>query len=176
MPRISFSLVADALVDLPDRVVGQLLDLMLQPLALVLADLVLLLVGLEVIHAVAADVADRDPRFLRILADELGQLLAALLGQLGDRQADHLAVGDRIEAETGGADRLFNRADVRAVPHLHRQHPRFGGRHGRHLVQRHVRAVDLDMDRIEQGSRRAARCAGPQDRASAPRPRHACGA
>ena len=109
MPRISFSLAVRGLVDLLDRVVGQLLHLMLEPLALVLADLVLLLVLLEMIHPVAADVADRDARLLGILADELGELLAALLGQLGDRQADHLAVGDRVEAEAGRADRLFDR-------------------------------------------------------------------
>ena len=107
--RISFSLAASDVVDLLDRLVGQLLHLGLEPLVLVLADLVLLLVGLERVHAVAADVADRDPRLFGILVGELGQLLAALLGQVRDRQADVLAVDDRIDAEPGDADRLFDR-------------------------------------------------------------------
>ena len=66
------------------------------------------------------------------------------------------AVGDRVEAEPGRADRLFDRADVRLVPHLHRQHARLGRRDGRDLVERHVRAVDLDRHRIEQRGRGAA--------------------
>ena len=85
---------------------------MLEPLALVLADLVLFLVLLQMVHPVAANVADGDPRLLRILTDELGELLAALFGQLGDRQTDHLPIGDRIEAEAGRANRLFDRTDV----------------------------------------------------------------
>ena len=92
---------------------------MLEPLALVLADLVLLLVLLEMVHAVAADVAHRDPRLFGILADQLGQFLAPLLGQIRDRQADHLAVGDRVDAQIGVADRFFDRRDIRFVPHLH---------------------------------------------------------
>src|SRR5690242_8146874 len=108
---------------------------MLEPLAFVLADLVLLLVLLEVVHAVATDVPDRYTRLLRILTDEFRELLAPLLGQLGDRKPDHLAVGDRIEAQPRRADRLFDRADIRAIPYLHGKHSRFRGRHGRQLVE-----------------------------------------
>jgi len=86
-------------IDLLDRVVGQLLHLMLEALALVLADLVLLLVLLEVVHAVAAHIADCDASLLGILANELGELLAAFLGQLGNGQTDNLAVRNRIEPE-----------------------------------------------------------------------------
>ena len=176
LPRISFSLVVARLVDLLDRVVGQLLHFVLEALALVLADLVLLLVGLEVIHPVAADVADRDPRLLGILADELGQLLAALLGQLGDRQADHLAVGDRVEPETGRADRLLDR------PTLERSHTCTDSMRGSGAdtvatwFSGMLRAVNLDLDRIEQRGRRAPGAQTRRDRASAHRWHRACGA
>src|SRR3546814_8558944 len=73
-------------IDLGDRVVGHLLDFGAEPFVLVFADLVLLLVGLEAVHAVAAYVAHGDPRLFRILAGELGQFLAPLLGEVRDRQ------------------------------------------------------------------------------------------
>src|SRR3546814_1648608 len=47
-------------VDVGDGRVGQLLHLGLVALALILADFLLVLVGLEIVHAVAADVAHRD--------------------------------------------------------------------------------------------------------------------
>ena len=155
--RISLSLAARTWSISAIVVVGQLLDLGVEPLVLVLADLVLLLVGLERVHAVAADVADRDPRLFGILVGELGELLAALLGQIGDRQADVLAVDDRIDAEPGIADRLFDRADIRPVPDLDREQARLGHGDGRDLVERHVGAIDLDVDRLDQRGRGAAR-------------------
>ena len=60
---------------------------------LVLADLALDFELAQVAHHVAADVADRDLAVLAVAADELDELLAPLLGQLRDRQADQLAVG-----------------------------------------------------------------------------------
>jgi hypothetical protein len=85
----------------------------------------------------------------------LASSLRRLLGEVGDRQADHLAVRDRVDTEAGGADRLFDGVEVGAVPHLHRQHARLGHRHGRNLVDRHVGAVNIDIDAIEQRGRRA---------------------
>src|SRR5206468_7334546 len=104
------------LVDFLDRVVGELLYLMLQTLALILADVVLLLVLFQMVHAVAADVADCYASLLGILADELRQLLAPLLGQFRDRQTDHLAVDDWVDAKAGVADGLLDGVDIRAVP------------------------------------------------------------
>src|SRR3546814_19151647 len=86
-------------VDVGDRRVGQLLDLGIRPLAIILADCLFILVLLQIVHAVAADVADGDARLFGILARELGQLLAALLRHFGDRQAEpqigRAACGDR---------------------------------------------------------------------------------
>src|SRR5690606_8517423 len=86
-------------VDLGERAVGQLLHLGFGALALVLADLVLLLVGLQRVIAVAAHVARGGAGFFGILAGKLGQLLAPFLGQVGDRQAQRLAVDGRVEAQ-----------------------------------------------------------------------------
>ena len=176
LPRISFSLVAGSVVDFLDRVVGQLLHFMLEALAFVLADFVLLLVLLELVHPVAADVADGDPRLFGILAAQLGELLAALLGQLGDRQADHLAVDDRVDSEArrcGSPFRPAGRssgptpAPTASAPRVPTPSPPGSTACSRHRP-RH------GPDRARR-SRRGP-CEGRRDRASAPRPRHACGA
>ena len=87
----------------------KLLDLGLHPLLFVLADDAVLLGLLQVVLGVAAHVADGDLLLLGVLAGELGQVLAALLGQRRDRDAQGLAVDDRVEAEAGVADRLLDR-------------------------------------------------------------------
>ena len=65
---------------------------------LVVADVAVLDELLEVPHHVAADVAHRDAALLRHRAHDLDELLAPLLGQLRDRQADELAVVRRRAA------------------------------------------------------------------------------
>src|SRR5262249_11417573 len=72
------------LVDLADRLVGRFLHLLARALALVLADLVLLLELLEHVETVAAHVPHRDPRRLGVFVRDLDQLLAPLLVELGD--------------------------------------------------------------------------------------------
>src|SRR3546814_7687091 len=62
------------LVDLPDMLVGQPLDLLGVELVVVLADLAVLLHPLQDVHAVAPDVADRDPCLLGVLARDLLKL------------------------------------------------------------------------------------------------------
>src|SRR3546814_8192112 len=95
------------------RRVGELLHLGLVALALVLADLLLAFVRFQFVHAVAANIAHRDAGLFGILAGKLRQFLAAFLRHFGDRQAQHLAVDDRVEPETRRANRLVDRADVR---------------------------------------------------------------
>ena len=91
--RISFSFAAAAASIVGDRLVGQLLDLVLVALALVLARCPCFFSS-----SLSASMPSRRTlrtailRLLGILAGELGQLLAALLGQVGDRQAQRLAV------------------------------------------------------------------------------------
>ena len=54
-------LVLQEVVDLGDHVVGPLLELLLGPVEIVLAELAVLLESLELVAGLAADVADRDP-------------------------------------------------------------------------------------------------------------------
>ena len=56
------------------------------------------------VEAVAADMAGGDARLLGIFVRDLDQLLAALGVELGDRDAEELALDDRVEAEIGLAD------------------------------------------------------------------------
>src|SRR4051812_38235103 len=73
-------------VDLADRGVRRLLQLGLAMVLLVRAGLALLLQLAEVVHDVAADVPDRHAALLGDLVNDFDQLLAALLGELGDLQ------------------------------------------------------------------------------------------
>ena len=72
----------EQLVDLGDDLVGVLLELLLGPVEVVLAELAVLLERLELVAGLAADVAHRDPALLGPVLHHLHQLLAALLGEL----------------------------------------------------------------------------------------------
>ena len=91
------------------------------------------------------------------LADELDELLAPLLGELRDRQADHLAVVRRRQAEVGLLDRLLDRLDRGRVERLDRQQARLGRVDRRDVLERRRRAVVVDGDPVEQRGRGAAR-------------------
>src|SRR6476619_6871081 len=93
---------------------------------------------------------------LGLLVRELGKLVAALAGALGDRDTDQLAVRRRVQAETRIADRLGGRRDQALVPDADGQQARLGRAHRADLVQRHALAVGLDLYRVEQVHRGAA--------------------
>src|SRR5216683_522910 len=93
--------VRDQLVDVGDRLVGELLDLGLRALVVVLAHLVLLGELLHVGDRVAADVTDRDLGVLALVLHDLGHLAAALLGERRHRHPDDIARGRRVHAEVG---------------------------------------------------------------------------
>src|SRR3954447_157714 len=78
----------EQVVDLVDALVGQLLERFLGAVLVVAADIALLLELAQVVHDVAPYVADRDAAVLGDAAHDADQVLAPLLGQLGDRQAD----------------------------------------------------------------------------------------
>ena len=100
--RISFSFAASILSISAIVSSVSLLHLLGRPLAVVLADLVVLLQLLEHIEAVAPHMPHRDPGGFGIFVRDLHQVLAALLVELGNAQPQHLPFGRRREAEIGG--------------------------------------------------------------------------
>src|SRR5512133_520803 len=150
----------EEVVDLVGVVVRQLLDALFGPVFLVAADLALVHELLQVVHDVSADVPDSDTSVLRHLPRDLDELLAALLGQLWDRQADDLAVVRRGQAEVGLLDRPLDRRQRARVERLHRQQPGLRRVDRGQLVERRLGAVVIDLDPVEQSRRGAARSQG----------------
>src|SRR5579883_1416778 len=91
--QLLFLLVAE-LLDLGDRTVGQLLELFLGSPLLVRRDFFVPLHPLELVRSVAADVPHGDAAL-----HHLDELIAALLGERRDRQADEAAVVGRVDTE-----------------------------------------------------------------------------
>ena len=112
---------------------------------------------LQVVHDVAAHVADGDATFLGQVPDDLDELLAPLLGQLRDRQADDLAVVRGLQPEIRLHDRLLDALEGRGIEGLHRQQPRLGGVDRGQLVERCLLAVVVDLDAVEKCRRGASR-------------------
>src|SRR3954451_20896774 len=105
---------------------------------------------LEVVHDVAADVAQRDLALLGEAPHDLDELPAPFLGQLRDLQADDRAVVVRRQAEVGLHDRPLDRLDRALVVRLDGDQPRLGRVDRRHLAQRRLRAVVVDADAVQQ--------------------------
>src|SRR5690606_442595 len=140
----------DHLVDVLDRLVGDLLDLVLGAAHVVLADLLFLQQVLDLLVGVAADVADGDLGVLALAGHDLGQLTAALLGQRRQVQADGGAGGVGGQAQVRAEDGLLDRADHALVPGLDDQGAGVGHGDGGHLRQRDLAAVRADPDRVDQ--------------------------
>src|SRR5690606_8248865 len=146
----------DHLVHGLDGLVGDLLDLVLAAALLVLADFLFLQQVLDLLVSVAADVADRDLGVLAFLVHHLGQLAASLLGQGGHVDADGGAGGVGGQAQVRGQDRLLDRPDHLLFPGGDGQRAGVADGNGSHLRQRHVGAVVVDLQVVDQGSRGAA--------------------
>ena len=112
-------------IDLAHELIGHLLHVASHPLLVVLADVLVLQQLLQGIDAIAPHMADGDPRFLRVAVGDLDHLLAALLVELGNADAQRRPLGGRGQAEVGVADRLLHGADHAAIPNLDRHHARF---------------------------------------------------
>src|SRR6266576_741854 len=88
---------------------------------------VLLIVGgdvlglLDPVHRLSARMPDRDSAFFRELVDDLDQLLAALLGERRQRNADDIAVVRGRQPEVGREDALLHRLHEAFIPRLYRQ-------------------------------------------------------
>src|SRR5580765_608144 len=146
----------DDAVDVLDELVGELLDIVFGARVLVLGDLLFLEELLDVMERVATHVAHGDLRVLAFVRDVLGKLLAALLRQRRQVDADHVADRRRREAEIGGEDRLLDRADHGLLIRRDRDRARVGDRDVRDLHHRRVVAVVAHLERLDQRGRRAA--------------------
>src|ERR1700730_18315571 len=72
------------LIDLRDRPVGRLLDVIGQTFLIVLGNLMCLLELLDGVETIAADMADRDARGFGIFVRDFHKLLAAVFIELGN--------------------------------------------------------------------------------------------
>src|SRR5579884_1705678 len=152
-----FFLGLQQLVELRDAEVGDLLQLDFGPVLVVRAGLAGLFELAQVVHDVAADVADRDAALLGDVADDLDQLLATLLGQLRQHEADHRAVVARRQPDVGLLDRPLDRLDRALVVRLDRQHPSLRRADRGQLLEGGQRPVVVDLDAIEESRTRAPR-------------------
>src|SRR5579875_898979 len=143
------------LVDLRDHSVRHFLDLGGKTVVIVLADLVFLFEPFDDIEAVAAHMTHGHPCVFRIFVRDLDEFAATLLVELGNPQPDHLSLGRRRETEIRVDDGLLDRVHQRAVPDIDADKARLGHAHRRDLVERHLRAIGVDVDRVEQMRRGA---------------------
>src|SRR5438105_3750618 len=97
--------VGGEVVDLGHELVGELLEVLLGPVEVVLAELAVLLERLEVVAGAPPQVPHRHPGLLGPVLHDLDHLLAAFGGELGERQADDGAVVVRRDAEIRRLDR-----------------------------------------------------------------------
>ena len=129
-------------------------------MALVGADLAVLLELLEVIGRVPPEVADLDPRLLHALVDLAHEVVPPLLGERRDVQPDDGAVDVRREADVALGDRALDRPEDAAVPGLDDDLVRLGDADPGELVERRLGAVVVDVDPLDE----AGRCAAGPDR------------
>src|SRR3989475_1250510 len=128
-------------------VVVELLRVFLGVLLVVLGDVLGLL---DPVDRFGAGAAHADAPFLGELVHDLHQLLAALLREWRQRNADDVAVVRRGEPEIGGQDRLLHSLDEALVPRLDGQELRLRRGHARHLVEGHLVPVGFDAHEVQQ--------------------------
>ena len=112
---------------------------------------------LQVLHDVAAHVADRDLSVLGDPSHDLDEILAPLLGERWNREPHDLAVVRRRQPEVRLLDRALDVLDRAGVERLHDEQPRLRRRDRREALERRRRAVVVDRDAVEECRRRAAR-------------------
>ena len=79
----------------------------------------------------------------------LGQILTALLGELGEHQTDDAAIVLGVDAQIGGLDGLLNVLEQLGVPGLNDQGTGVGGGNGGDAVQGRFTAIVFHGDPIE---------------------------
>src|SRR5262249_41569186 len=148
-------LVLEHLVDLFDRRVRDLLEVLLGPVEVVLRAVAVLLERFEVVARLAPDVAHRDPALLGPVAHDLHEIAAPFLGQRREHEPYDLSVVGGVDAEVAGLDRLLDRLHRTLVVRRDDQHARL--RHGDagELLERHFGAVGVDLELLDEARGRA---------------------
>ena len=148
-----FLFVFHCLIQPLDVVVGQLLALFQRPPFFILADQLVFQQLLDVLVAIAPDVAQRDAMVFGNMMDLLHQLLAPLFGERRDGHPNQLAVVGGVQSQLGSPDGLLDGSDLRNVPGLHRDHGCVGDVQSGQLIQRRGRSIIVRPDIVEQAHR-----------------------
>src|SRR5207245_5463502 len=130
---------------------GELLKPAMGTLRVVLRKLAFLLHGVDAMELVPANVSDRHPGLLGLVAYEPHVFLASLFGEGWNRDPDDLAVAGRVQPLLSRTEGLLDRADLALVVDLHHQEPGLGRADLRELVERRRGAVIRDHDLVDQG-------------------------
>src|SRR5262245_315215 len=146
-------LLLQELVNPGDEAIGRLLDLFVPAALLVLRRLAISGQLLELVVGVAATLANGHPPLFRHLAHGLGELLAALLGQRRNHQANHLAVVHGGDPEIGGHQGFLDGLELPRLPGLDADGPGVGYGDRGHLVERREGPVVVDAEAIEEARR-----------------------
>src|SRR5450759_496971 len=125
------------------------LELLLSAGALVLADLAVLDQAVELFLGLAPDVADGHLGVLGLGARKLDVLLATLLSQLREVDADDGAVAVGVDAQVGVTQRLLDPGHRRLVEGRDQDRAGLRSVERRQLLQRGPRAVVLHRELVE---------------------------
>ena len=107
MERISFSFFFFHFLDLLYKIICDILQFLFAVFQIILCDLVIFLELFDIIHRIAADIADSHFALLGTFGNILNQFLTALLGKRRENQADHFAVIIRVDPDLRRVDCLF---------------------------------------------------------------------
>src|SRR5215212_873100 len=150
-------LVGKGSLDPLDVAVGELLQLILGPVLLVLGDLAFLAQLVQVLHLVAAHVPDGDPSLLGHAPRHPYEVPAALLCEFRYREPQYLAVVLGVEADIGVPYGALDVLEGVRVEGGDGEEPRLRGTDVRDAPKGHPRPVDLDLDPVQERGVRPAR-------------------
>src|SRR5215216_6524423 len=102
------------------------------------------------VQRIAPTVAYRDAGFFGTLVDLFDQLLAAILRELRQHEANDLAVVGRIYPQVRFLNGFLDRSEHPAIPRLNEHHPRIRRADVGDAVYGRWRAVVVDLNAIEQ--------------------------
>src|SRR4051794_22785417 len=154
--------VLHQIIDLTGVGMGGLVEFLLGVFDLVLARLAVLFDPVQLLHRLATDIAHGHPGVLSLGLGLLHELAAAFLGELGNGDADDVAVVAGVDAEVGIANGVLDRLQLRLLVGLDDDQPGFGNVDAGQLGDRRRRAVVVDREPREHARVGAARADGRQ--------------